>query len=38
MQQILKPSKWTEKAAYKSSQCYAQQNEKTGYVVGKLKF
>ena len=38
MQQILKPSKRTEKAADKSSEQNPQQDKEAGDILGELKF
>ena len=37
MKQLLKPAKRTQKATYKASQQHAEQNERTGNVVGKVE-
>ena len=37
MKQLLKPAKRAQKAAYKASQQHAEQNERTGNVVGEVK-
>ena len=37
MKQLLQPAKRAQKAAYKASQQHAEQNERTGYVVGKVE-
>lgn len=37
VKQLLKPAKRAQKAAYKASQQHAEQNERTGYVVGKVE-
>lgn len=37
MKQLLQPAKRAQKAAYKASQQHAEQNERTGYIVGKVE-